>query len=48
MTMQALQKKLNDSQRDKEQDSRQARENGKELMLLRKHCKRLENEGALA
>ena len=46
--MQALWKELNDLWRDKEQDSRQMREDGKELMLLRKHCERLENEGVLA
>ena len=46
--MQALWKELDDLWRDKEQDSRQMREDGKELMLLRKRCERLENEGVLA
>jgi hypothetical protein len=44
--MRALQKELDDLRKDKERDSRGAREDGKELMLLRKRCERLENERA--
>jgi hypothetical protein len=43
MTMRALQKELDDLQRDKERDSRRAREGGEELLVW---CERLENERA--
>ena len=45
--MRALQKELDDLQRDKEGDSRQAREDGAELMLFWKRCEKLEKERAL-
>jgi hypothetical protein len=41
--MRALQKELDDLRRDKERDSRRAREDA-ELVMLRERCERLENE----
>ena len=42
--MQALRKELEDLRRDNEQDSRRARKDSEESMMLRKHCESLENE----
>jgi hypothetical protein len=44
--MRALQKELDDLRRDKERDSRRAREDGEELAMLRERCERLENKRA--
>jgi protein SPA2 len=42
--MRALLKELDDLRRDKERDSRRAREDEDELRLLRDQCERLEDE----
>ena len=42
--MRALQKELDELRRDKERDSRRAREDEEELQILRERCERLEEE----
>jgi hypothetical protein len=42
--MRALQKEVDDLQRDEEQDSLRARYDAKELVMLRERCERFENE----
>ena len=44
--MRALQKELDDLQRDKERDNRREMEDGEEMVVLRTWCERLENERA--
>jgi hypothetical protein len=42
--MRALQKELDELRRDRERDSRRAREDEEELQILRERCERLEEE----
>jgi hypothetical protein len=42
--MRALQKELDELRRDKERDTRRAREDEEELQILRERCEKLEGE----
>lgn len=42
--MRAMQKELDDLRREREQNSRRAREDEEELQILRERCERLEDE----
>lgn len=44
--MRAMQKELDDLRREREQNSRRAREDEEELQILRERCERLEEERA--